>query len=132
MMFKIEPIQDKSRQKELCEAFEIEYNEDFFGYYMYNLNTGVPMGMSQFEINGESGYIKDIVEYKGLNDGEAMFILGRQTMNFIDICGAHLCYAREDAAQNNLLSAIGFKEKTKDGLLFCDMTGMFSGNCKNH
>lgn len=131
-MFKIEPIQDKQRQKELCSVFDIEYDENFFGYYMYDYETKSPMGISQFEINNGFGYIKDLKEYRGLNDSEAMFILGRQTMNFIDICGAHLCYADKNSSDERLLSSIGFKEKKDNGLLFCDMSGMFDGNCGNH
>ncbi len=130
-MFKIEPIQDKARQKELCELFEAEYKEAFFGYYMYDLDTLQPMGFAQFEINGEFGYISDLKSPKDRFDNEAMFILGRQTMNFIDLCGAHLCYADPLGADEKLISSIGFKPDT-DGRLFCNMTGMFDGNCGNH
>jgi len=130
-MFKIEPVQDKTRQKELCEYFGAEFIEDFFGYYMYEVETGKPMGFSQFEISSGKGYIHDLLPRPDDFDREAMFILGRQTMNFIDICGAHLCYARIDAGDASLLSSIGFK-KNEDGELFVDMTGMFDGHCGNH
>ena len=130
-MFKIEPVQDKARQIELCKTFDVAYEEDLFGYYMYDCTTLAPMGFAQFEIGGGEGYIKDLVIYKGLSDFEAMFILGRQTMNFIDYCGAHHCYARKDGADKELLSAIGFKIE-KDGKLFVDMSGMFDGKCGNH
>ena len=131
-MFKIEPIQDKSRQKELCEIFGIEYDELSFGYYMYDYESKSPMGISQFEINGNSGYIKDLCEFPGLNDTEAMFILGRQTMNFINLCGSNLCYASDKIFDKKLLSSIGFKQKDDNGLLFCDTSGMFDGKCGNH
>ena len=130
-MFKIEPIQDKLRQKELCELFGIKYEEDFFGYYMYDLDTLSAMGMSQFEIKGEEGYINDLVSVKDHFDHEAMFILGRQTMNFIDKCGAHKCYARPNGGEDKLLSSIGFKPDDS-GNLFCNTTGMFDGKCGNH
>lgn len=129
-MFKIEPVQDKSRQKELCQLFDVEFKEDYFAYYMYDVDTLEPMGMSQFEIRGESGYISEIVPWKNTDDREAMFILGRQTMNFIDLCGAHICYASKRAADARLLSAIGFSPANDD--LFCDMTNMFSGHCDGH
>ena len=130
-MFKIEPIQDKSRQKELCEIFGIEYDELSFGYYMYDYESKSPMGISQFEINGNSGYIKDLCEFPGLNDTEAMFILGRQTMNFIDLCGAHKCKASVAGTDNSLLKAIGFT--LNDDEFFADMTGFFDGSrCGGH
>lgn len=130
-MFKIEPVQDKTKQNELCQLFDIEFREDFFAYYMYDVETLEPMGISQFEIKGESGYISDIAQKKDTDDREAMFILGRQTMNFIDLCGAHLCYASKTAADTRLLSAIGFSAGDEDDY-FCDMTDMFSGHCDGH
>jgi hypothetical protein len=59
-----------------------------------------------------------------------MFILGRATMNFIDICGSHKCRASLSAGDERLLKSIGFKEVA--GEYFSDMTGMFDGNCKGH
>lgn len=130
-MFKIEPVQDKTRQRELCQFFGAEFDEELFGYYMYDCDTLSPMGFSQFEIGATYGYIKDLLCAPGLSDYEAMFILGRQTMNFIDSCGDHTCYARIGGGDAQLLSAIGFKTE-RDGRLFVDMTGMFDGNCGNH
>lgn len=128
-MFKITPVQSKEEQAALCERCHAKYREDAFCYVMFDVDSGEVMGMSQFEI-GESGYIFDLREADGRSDFEAMFILGRQTMNFIDICQAHTCYADKTAGEARLLSAIGFKEKGDK--LFCDMTGMFDGHCSGH
>lgn len=128
-MFKITPIQDKTRQKEICALFGVEFRDEAFAYIMFDIDTDALMGMSQFEI-GEIGYIYDIKEAAGLDDFEAMFILARQTMNFIDLCGAHTCLASKNAAPERLLLAAGFKEQ--NGELFCNMTGMFDGNCGGH
>lgn len=128
-MFKITPIQEKMRQKEICELCGAEFRPEAFAYQMYDLESGELMGMSQFEI-GEVGYIYDIKEAAGCDDFEAMFILARQTMNFIDLCGAHSCKAAPNAASERLLTAIGFKKI--EGEYFCDMTGMFDGNCDGH
>ena len=130
-MFKISPIQEKTRQKEICAIFGAEFRDSAFAYLMYDAESGDLMGMSQFEILEGGGMIYDIREAEGRSDGEAMFILGRQTMNFIDLCGVHTCYARKDAATPELLSAIGFKTDAGDSL-FSDMTGMFDGKCGGH
>lgn len=128
-MFKITPIQDKIRQEEVCNACGVEFKPDSFAYQMFDLDSGAIMGVCQFEI-GEHGYIYDLRPAIGSDDFEAMFILGRQTMNFIDLCGVHTCYADKNAAEERLLRAIGFKEA--DSKLFCDMTGMFDGHCSGH
>jgi hypothetical protein len=90
------------------------------------------MGFSQFEISGEFGYIKDLRPRIGYSDFEAMFILGRATMNFIDLCGIHTCRAAKDAGDETLLKSIGFKYSDKLCEYTCDMTGMFDGKCQGH
>ena len=122
-MFKITPIQDKDLQKKLCELFQAEYRPDAFAYQMFDIESGEIMGMSQFEI-GDTGYIYDIKEAPGRDDFEAMFILARQTMNFIESCGAHICHADDKAADYAFLKSVGFNDQ-----LVCDMTGMFDGHC---
>ena len=129
-MFKITPIQNKTRQKDICELFDTEFREEAFAYILYDHDTGDVMGMSQFEILSGEGYIFDLREAPDSSDREAMFILGRQTMNFIDLCGAHICRADLAAGDGRLISAIGFKES--EGEYFCDMTGMFDGKCDGH
>ena len=119
-------MQEKTRQNEICLLCGAIFRPDAFAYQMYDIDSGEIMGMSQFEI-GENGYIYDLREAYGHDDFEAMFILARQTMNFIDLCGIHICKAAENAASEGLLTAVGFKKK--DGEYFCDMTGMFDGKC---
>lgn len=128
-MFKITPIQDKVRQKYVCERCGAVERDGFFAYEMFDCDTGELMGMSQFEI-GSEGYISDLKEIPGGSDTEAMFILGRQTMNFVNMCGADYCRAAENAGDPKLLHAIGFREK--DGVLYCKLAGMFEGNCDGH
>ncbi|MBP3401573.1 MAG: hypothetical protein J6K85_00775 [Clostridia bacterium] len=128
-MFKITPVQSKEEQIKLCHLCGADYREGAFAYVMFDIDSGDIMGMSQFEIS-EYGYIFDLREPDGHDDFEAMFILGRQTMNFIDTCGAHSCYADKAAGVERLLKAIGFKENGDK--LFCDMTGMFDGHCSGH
>ena len=128
-MFKITPIQDKEKQKEICKIVGALYRQGAFAYQMFDVESGELMGMSQFEI-GEIGYIYDLKEVPDRDDFEAMFILGRATMNFIDTCGVHSCIADKNASNERLIRAIGFKEESDK--LFCDMTGMFDGKCSGH
>ena len=125
-MFKITPVQNKEKQAEICSICGAEYRPEAFAYQMFDIDSGDLMGMSQFEIE-ETGYIFDIKEAPGRDDFEAMFILARQTMNFIDGCGAHVCYASPSSAEGDFLHAVGFK--SKDNEYVCDMTGMFDGHC---
>lgn len=129
-MFKISPIEEKKTQKEYVEICGGKFCEDYFAYAMIDNESGKLMGISQFEIEGDTGFISDLREAPGLSDFEAMFILGRATMNFIDMCGAHKCRASLTAGEERLLKSIGFKENRDE--YFSDMTGMFEGKCKGH
>ena len=130
-MFKIEAIQDIKSQETYANACGTVAKEGFFAYAMYDMSTNEPMGFAQFDIRDSMGYIIDLKEAEGKSDFEAMFILGRSTMNFIDLCGAHNVVAAKDAGDEALIKAIGFKP-TENGEFFCDMTGFFEGNCSGH
>ena len=89
------------------------------------------MGASQFEILAGFGMIYDLRCPEGEDDFEAMFILGRQTMNFIDICGITDQRALLDSAEERLLLAIGFKKG--EDYYHTSSEGMFDGShCSGH
>ena len=130
-MFKISPIQDKKLQEEYASSCGTQFYPELFAYSMINQETGELMGISQFDVSGEFGYIKSLKARIGYSDFEAMFILGRATMNFIDLCGSHKCKASCDSADERLLKAIGFRI-TECGEYLADMTHMFDGHCDGH
>jgi hypothetical protein len=131
-MFKISPIQSVEEQIKCAKECNTEYKEGAFAYTMNDSETGAIMGFSQFEITSDGGYLHDLRPAVGYDDYEAMFILGRATMNFIDLCGAHTLSASIESGDNSLLRAIGLRP-TDNGSLFCDMTGFFDGShCSGH
>ena len=131
-MFKISPIQSVDEQIEVAKLCGSEYKTGAFGYAMRDSETNALMGFSQFEINDNGGVLLDLKQSGNLDDYEAMFILGRATMNFIDMCGAHTLTASADAGDATLLRAIGLKP-TENNTYFCDMTGFFDGShCSGH
>lgn len=124
-MLEVKPIQEKAAQENLCELCGITYRENNFAYGAEV--DGSPVGICQFYIRGEYGHISELASVKGKNDGEAMFILGRAALNFIDLAGAHEAYF--DGADAPLVRAIGFSEK--DGRLYMDLSAFFDNPCKN-
>ena len=127
-MFKISPIQDKQLQKKYAEECGSKFCPDLFAYSMINQETGEFMGMSQFDIFGDCGYIHTLKTKTGYTDFEAMFILGRATMSFMNTCGVLFCRASRDCGEERLLKSIGFKLQENDEYL-ANMTGMFDGHC---
>lgn len=130
-MFKITPVQSINDAKIYANACSASVKEGCFIYAMTDCESGEIMGFSQFEILDGYGYIYDIKEAVGKNDFEAMFILGRQTMNFIDQCGITICRADINAAEESLLKSIGFKKS--ESFFECSTEGMFDGShCAGH
>ncbi len=129
-MFKISSIQNEKEQTAYLEACGRKFRSGFFAYAMKDAESGELMAVAQFEIEKEEGYISDLCPVPTLDDFEAMFILGRSTMNFIDLCGAHKCRADKTSADERLLRAIGFK--LRDDEYVADMTNMFQGHCDGH
>ena len=129
-MFKIFPLCDEALQEKYLSLCNAKRKPDAFIYAMCDIESGEVMAISQFEIYSSYGYIYDIKSRESLDDFEAMFILTRQTMNFIEKCGPTLCLADKSTADAHLLKAAGFKE-TEDGYSV-DMTNMFTGGCGNH
>lgn len=130
-MFKITPVQDDSLSRTYLDLCGASKKDACFVYAMTDCDSSDVMGISQFELTGEYGYIYDLKEPESLNDFEAMFILGRQTMNFINSCGLDICRASLDAGKPDLMKAIGFK-KCND-FYECNTNGMFDGShCSGH
>jgi hypothetical protein len=125
-MFKIEPLCDTELAKKIAAECGVEYKDGYFFYHMHDLDTGNTMGHAQFEILGKEGYIYSLSPFPGVIDDEAMFILARQTMNFLEACGAYECYANSEI-DNSLLKKVGFKESGDK--FYCYTKGMFDGHC---
>ncbi len=130
-MFKITPVNDKKIQESICTLCGGQYKPDYLCYVMTDLETGDVMGYSQFELLKGTAYLSDLREAPNRSDFEAMFILGRQTLNFIDLCGIHNAKADKNSGDEKLLHAIGFREN-EEGELYIDLTGMFDGKCSGH
>ena len=125
-MLEIKPIQDKSAQKALCELCGVPYMPEALAYSAYD--GGVPVGISQFRIMGDTGYLYHLCNVVGVDDFEALIIMGRATMNFIDLCDVHKAYFEGEG--DRIAKAIGFCET--DGKYFADLTGMFESHCQKH
>ena len=130
-MFKISHVNDEAIAKAFLSDCKAEKVKDAFLYAMTDIDTADIMGICQFEILDDCGYIYDLKPKSGTDDFEAMFILGRQSMNFINLCGHDTCRAALEAADNALITAIGFKRENE--CFICDMKGMFDGShCSGH
>lgn len=128
-MLKVLPIESKLRQEELCLKCSIEYRPDALAYEA--TVDGVFAGISQFKVTADGGIVYDLVPAPDLNDFEAMFVMGRGTLNFIDLCGVHKAFYDGEAKDVTLLKAVGFSENS-EGRYEINLEGFFTDHCHNH
>ena len=127
-MLKVLPIQTKQEQERICVACGVKYDPDLLAYSA--TVDDVLAGVSQFKLTDKGGIVYDLKSVSSSFDFEAMFVLGRGTLNFIDLCGVH--FARfegeiPDEQYERLIKAVGFK-KTENGYEV-DLEGFFTDHC---
>ena len=128
-MLKVLPIQSKTEQAEICKLCGVEFNPDLLAYSA-TVDDEL-RGVSQFKLTAEGGLVYDITPAIDTYDFEALFVLGRGTLNFIDLCGVHYAIYKgtvENEEKERLLKAIGFK-RTESGSLEIDLNGFFTDHC---
>jgi hypothetical protein len=134
-MLKVLPIQSKEQQKEICEKCQISYQPDLLAYAASVDDELV--GICQFKMTDQGGFLYDLAkvidhtENKECSDFEAMFVMGRGTLNFIDLCGVHRAFFCGKNPDDSLLRAIGFKKNDTDQYEI-NLEGFFTDHCGNH
>lgn len=128
-MLKVLPIQTKAEQEAICKICNIEFKPDLLAYSA--TVDGELRGISQFKLTAEGGLVFDVAPTPDVFDFEALFVLGRGTLNFIDLCGVHYAFYKgelENEEKERLIRAIGFK-KTDSGSYEVDLNGFFTDHC---
>lgn len=132
-MLKVFPIQDKKEQQVLCERCGVCFNADLLAYQATVDDQFV--GVCQFILKPEGGILYDLAPLDvNAPDKEALFVMGRAALNFIDLCGVHQAYFDGDVTVpgQKLLEAIGFRaDENQNGRLSMDLTGFFTTPCKH-
>ena len=128
-MLKVLPIQTKDHQKECAEKCDVPYIPDALAYEA--TVDGELVGICQFRVTAEGGLIYDLASVPGIDDFESMFIMGRGTLNFIDLCGVHHARFVGEVKDASLLRAVGFKEN-ENGVFEINLEGFFEDHCHNH
>ena len=128
-MLKVLPIQSKISQEEICLRCGVKYDPDLLAYSA-TVDDQLA-GVCQFKLSDKGGLIYDLAPVKDSFDFEAMFVLGRGTLNFIDLCGVHYAIYRgeaKDEQTERLVKAVGFK-LTERGTYEVNLEGFFTDHC---
>ena len=133
-MLEVLPIQSKEEQETVCSRCAVPYHADDMAYKA--LIDGELIGVCQFTMNQKGGYIHNLSiikdkEISSKDRAEALFVMGRATLNFIDLCGVHYAIFAGKDTDEGLLRAIGFK-KNDEGVYDINLEGFFTDHCHEH
>ena len=134
-MLKVLPIQSKQQQQEICQRCQTPYRPDLLAYAA-SIDDDL-VGVCQFKMTDQGGFLYDLAkvpdrsENQECSDFEAMFVMGRGTLNFIDLCGVHRAFFCGEVTDEGLLRAIGFS-KNAEGVYEINLEGFFTDHCGNH
>lgn len=128
-MLIIKPIQDKDYQKEVCENCGFNFDPLSFAYS--EKEDDKLIAGCQFDILGSEAVILDFGMVIGLEeDIEALIILGRAVLNFMELSGAKTCtFSLSSDSSARYAKMIGFKEC--ENKYSITLKGLFDGKC-NH
>ncbi|MBR2986493.1 MAG: hypothetical protein IKC63_00585 [Clostridia bacterium] len=123
-MLRIIPIQEKEEQKRLMTLCSIPYRPETMAYAAFD--DGVLVGGAQFYFKNACCYVTDIASPEGIDDDEALFIMGRGMLNLVDLWGIHDAYFEDPSrASKQLLARIGFWKNEK-GEEYMNLRGFFT------
>ena len=127
-MLEVLPIQDKKEQELLATRCNLPYDAALMAYKA--LVDGRLCGVCQFTMNAEGGSIRSFGWIPDGYEFEPMFVMGRATLNFIDLCGVHRAFFDAPCDNETLIRAIGFT-KNSEGRWEMDLTDFFKEPCKH-
>ena len=126
-MLEIKPIENKQEQEEICRQCGLPYRPELFAYKAYDNNK--LLAAAHFDIIGGEAVIYGMRQIIGSQDDyEAMFILGRAVLNFLDLCGVKTAiFDIANEYDKKMAKLIGFKECGEKMKIL--LTGLFDSPC---
>ncbi len=128
-MLIIKPIQDKTYQEEICRLCGFKYDPLAFAYS--EKEDEKLIAACQFDILGTSATILEFGMVKDTDeDIEALIIMGRAVMNFMELSGATDCsFDSPSDLAPKYAKMLGFKEE--NGKYTISLKGLFDSKCSH-
>lgn len=128
-MISVTPIQEKSAQEALCALCGVPFRINMPAYEARN-EKGELAGICQFTMDAGGGHIYDLATPTEGDPDDALFVMGRAALNFIDLCGVKIAFFEGEGADDALLRRIGFSAD-KNGRYTVCLEGFFSHPCQH-
>ena len=130
-MITVTPIQEKALQAEFCALCGIPYQVELLAYAAYNDKEEF-VGICQFGLDPAGGHVYHLECPTAVDADDALFVIGRATLNFIDLCGGKTAFFDgEVKGRDALLRRIGLV-CGEDGRYTVSLDGFFDHPCQHH
>ena len=127
-MITVTPIQEKDEQARLCALCGVPFEQELLAYRAED--NGVFAGLCQFKNDRDGGHLYHLAAPMGEDRTEALFVTGRATLNFMDLCGIKVAFFDGEGVSDALLRRIGFEPDT-DGRYTIRLEGFFKHPCSH-
>lgn len=126
-MLRARPLRDIEEQKNSCNVCGMVHNADYLYFAIFENETNC-LGTLAFKFTKIGAEILEVMPKTGTYDDEAMFILGKAALNFIDLVGPK--YVEYKANDSKLAALLEFYPK--NGVMQLNLEGYFDEPCKRH
>ena len=116
-MLIIRKVLDRALQKDLCEGCGVRYLENAMAYYAVesddpNGTNAKNLALLQFTIGPGGAKFENITAFPDVNDPEAMILISRTAMEFLNAaCRIEHLQIEKGAAEEILIKTLGFKKR---------------------
>ena len=130
-MITVKPIEEKSEQERFCALCHIPFQTELLAYGAWN-DAGDFTGICQFSMDAAGGHLYHLATPTANDPDDALFVLGRTALNFIDLCSVKLAFFDGDPqGRETLLQRIGF-DPDETGRYSISLEGFFDHPCRCH
>ncbi|MBQ4193198.1 MAG: hypothetical protein II650_02980 [Clostridia bacterium] len=118
-MFQIQPVRSRELQEQLAQAVGAPYYPDTFSFFAAELTddaqaiTGI-LGLCQFTYAPDEAVIRSVAAMPGSEDDEAIIVMVRAVMSFLNHAEIPFVFIEEDAAPAERIKRWGFRPLKTD------------------
>ena len=132
-MFEVQPVRSRELQERIARAVGCPYYENTFAFYAGELSDDAKevtalIGLCQFTYAPEEAVIRSVGVMPGSEDDEAVTVLVRGVMAFLNRAEIPFVYIEEDAADPESIRRWSFRPM-KDGRLGIDLHKFYLSPC---
>lgn len=132
-MFQVTPVRSRELQAEMAAAVGCPFFENTFAFCAVELSDDAEkvlglIALCQFTYTPEEAVIRSVGIMPGSESDEAVTVLIRGVMSFLDHAEIPFVYIDENAAAPDMLKAWSFR-KTEDGRLGIDLKKFYRAPC---